>query len=336
MAPYLRQNPPEEPDEGKRKKKVNEQQVYSVVFDPIDLTIHSSLPMIPDPSVSTLLAATKTGAGDMSGRGDASGKAWPRMDALNVHLQVLDLVASSRQLSWPGRDQTRPGKMAGSNQKKLQEVKDAEMTSRTTRGWWIALLHSPSPLSPPSDIDDAHHHHAGPNPPSSTLAPDDEDATSAAGSSQHATSTARAGPNKQDDEDKDEDGEDRQPSNQSIILVQRSLPLPSFYQNNIEDENTPLSFPSFWHRDRETTNPDFPAHLTNYKHPSNLSTPSRSANPRLGSRGDIEGINQVRGSGRWTASSLLVRPTLPGNIPLDLGLGGGVESSRRYLESLFK
>ncbi|EMD96591.1 hypothetical protein COCHEDRAFT_1162429 [Bipolaris maydis C5] len=78
----------------------NTQPIYDLVFDPRTLTVHSSLPNIPDPG--TLLA-----------EGLAERQAgWSRLDALNVHSQMLATVASTRR--------------------SLSEI---ERTCKTSRGW---------------------------------------------------------------------------------------------------------------------------------------------------------------------------------------------------------
>ncbi|UNI20820.1 hypothetical protein JDV02_006872 [Purpureocillium takamizusanense] len=67
--------------------------IYNLVWDPPSLTVHSTLPNIPEL---------------------ASSDAWSRADAINTHLHLLNIHATTR---------ARPG--------------DLERTHKTSRGWWI-------------------------------------------------------------------------------------------------------------------------------------------------------------------------------------------------------
>lgn len=89
----------------------NTQPIYDLVYDPRTLTVHSSLPNIPDPG--TLIAE---GLGSNSSH--ASG--WSRVEALNVHSQILATIAST-----------------SSN---LFEI---ERTCKTSRGWWVVWMRLP-------------------------------------------------------------------------------------------------------------------------------------------------------------------------------------------------
>jgi|SRR5690242_5872624 len=95
----------------------NASPIYDLVWDPRTLTVHSSLPNIPDPG--TLIAeglSSKT----------ADGAGWSRLDALNVHTHVLATLASTRQ--------SRSGT-------------EIERSCKTSRGWWVVWLRVP-PSSP--------------------------------------------------------------------------------------------------------------------------------------------------------------------------------------------
>jgi hypothetical protein len=89
----------------------NTQPIYDLVYDPRTLTVHSSLPNIPDPG--TLIAE---GLGSNSSH--ISG--WSRVEALNVHSQILATMAST-----------------SSN---LSEI---ERTCKTSRGWWVVWMRLP-------------------------------------------------------------------------------------------------------------------------------------------------------------------------------------------------
>jgi hypothetical protein len=89
----------------------NAQPIYDLVYDPRTLTVHSSLPNIPDPG--TLIAE---GLGSKSNH--ASG--WSRVEALNVHSQILATIASTRR--------------------NLSEI---ERTCKTSRAWWVVWMRLP-------------------------------------------------------------------------------------------------------------------------------------------------------------------------------------------------
>ncbi|KHN96613.1 uncharacterized protein MAM_05556 [Metarhizium album ARSEF 1941] len=83
--------------------------MFNLVWDPKQLTSHSTIPNIPESSASD---------------------AWSRADAVNTHLHLLNIHAS-----------TRP-RVAGS-----------ERTHKTNRGWWIVwtrLLGTPAPAPAPA------------------------------------------------------------------------------------------------------------------------------------------------------------------------------------------
>ncbi|KAG9190474.1 hypothetical protein G6011_08562 [Alternaria panax] len=89
----------------------NTQIIYDLVFDPRTYTVHSSLPNIPDPG--TLLAEGL----DSSSTGSLG---WSRVEALNVHSQILATVAGTRR--------------------NLSEI---ERTCKTSRGWWVVWMRLP-------------------------------------------------------------------------------------------------------------------------------------------------------------------------------------------------
>ncbi|CAO2658443.1 Nn.00g061660.m01.CDS01 [Neocucurbitaria sp. VM-36] len=89
----------------------NTQPIYDLVYDPRTLTVHSSIPNIPDPA--TLLAE-----GSSSSSHRALG--WSRVEALNVHSQILATVASTRR--------------------NLSEI---ERTCKTSRGRWVVWMRLP-------------------------------------------------------------------------------------------------------------------------------------------------------------------------------------------------
>ncbi|KAF1967575.1 hypothetical protein BU23DRAFT_516028 [Bimuria novae-zelandiae CBS 107.79] len=86
------------------------QPIYDLVYDPRTLTVHSSIPNIPDPG--TLIAE---GLGS-----DAATAGWSRVEALNVHTQIIATVTSTRRT--------------------LSEI---ERTCKTSRSWWVVWMRLP-------------------------------------------------------------------------------------------------------------------------------------------------------------------------------------------------
>ncbi|EGX95635.1 hypothetical protein CCM_00289 [Cordyceps militaris CM01] len=84
---------PERPDTGGRAAGI-----YDLVWNPFDLTVHTTVPNIPDDHLHP--------AGEPS---------WSRADAVNTHLHVLHVYSSTRS----------------------PRVTDLERTQKTSRGWWI-------------------------------------------------------------------------------------------------------------------------------------------------------------------------------------------------------
>ena len=86
----------------------NPQPLCDLVYDPIRLTVHTSIPNIPEP-VTT--AAEGLGNSYIS---------WDRAEALNVHLQILHTYVSTRRRS-----------------------SEIERTCKTSRGWWVVWMRLP-------------------------------------------------------------------------------------------------------------------------------------------------------------------------------------------------
>ncbi|KAK3360301.1 hypothetical protein B0T25DRAFT_126892 [Lasiosphaeria hispida] len=78
-------------------------QIYDLVWDPRLLTVHSTIPNIPDP----LPAAAGASAA-------ASAAAWSRVEALSTHNQILNIFMSTRE-----------------------NLAEFEATCKTSRGWWV-------------------------------------------------------------------------------------------------------------------------------------------------------------------------------------------------------
>ena len=92
--------------------------VFDLVYDPVNLSCHTSLPNIPEPGQVLPL----TGAISTSSSGKDAPPQWTRLEALNIHSHILfTLQHSSRN------DQ------------------ETERTSKTTRHWWVVWLRIPQP-----------------------------------------------------------------------------------------------------------------------------------------------------------------------------------------------
>ncbi|KAI9794761.1 MAG: hypothetical protein M1816_002889 [Peltula sp. TS41687] len=83
--------------------------VYDLIYDPRTLTIHASIPNIPDPSAGTADASSTHVQ-----------QSWTRIEALNVHTQILNIFASTRD-RWA----------------------ELEHTCKTSRGWWVVWMRLP-------------------------------------------------------------------------------------------------------------------------------------------------------------------------------------------------
>jgi hypothetical protein len=99
----------------------NTQPIYDLVYDPHTHTVHSSLPNIPDPG--TLIAEGLSSS-------SANGMGWSRVEALNVHSQILATVASTRR-----------------------DLYEIERTCKTSRGWWVVWMRLPPSRIDQEDMD---------------------------------------------------------------------------------------------------------------------------------------------------------------------------------------
>ncbi|KAL7939863.1 hypothetical protein V8C35DRAFT_287909 [Trichoderma chlorosporum] len=92
---------PERPDAGPVSSHIQD-----LVWDPSSLTVHSSIPNIPDffPDPAASLSSALS----------PSSPAWSRADAVSTHLHLLSIYAATRS-----------------------RIADLERTQKTSRGWWI-------------------------------------------------------------------------------------------------------------------------------------------------------------------------------------------------------
>ncbi|KAF2461626.1 hypothetical protein BDY21DRAFT_418634 [Lineolata rhizophorae] len=123
------------------------QPIYDLVFDPHSLFVHASIPNIPDPGTATAdglalgsgapaplggattatsspAAAARAASPSPAGRAPAAAPAMSRVDALNVHAQMLETVAATRRRG-----------------------DEVERCAKTSRGWWVAWMRLPPPSS---------------------------------------------------------------------------------------------------------------------------------------------------------------------------------------------
>ena len=92
----------------------NSQPIYDLVYDPSNLTVHTTIPSIPEPGT-----AAAEGIGSKE-------ETWTRIEALNVHSQILNTHISTRR-----------------------HISELERTSKTKRGWWVVWMRLPNaPITP--------------------------------------------------------------------------------------------------------------------------------------------------------------------------------------------
>ena len=86
----------------------NFQPIWDLVYDPVRLTVHTTLPNIPEPALNTNASSTPETA------------PWTRIEALSVHSQVLNTYISTRR-----------------------HTSELETTCKTSRGWWVVWIRLP-------------------------------------------------------------------------------------------------------------------------------------------------------------------------------------------------
>lgn len=89
------------------------QPIGDMVFDPTKLTIHTTIPNIPEPET----VKTENNTSDTA--------PWSRIEALNVYSQILSTYESTRRRSF-----------------------ELERTCKTSRGWWVVWMRLPEPTEP--------------------------------------------------------------------------------------------------------------------------------------------------------------------------------------------
>ncbi len=88
----------------------NPEPIWDLVYDPANLTVHTTIPNIPE--------VGRVAPSDSSAIGSPG--AWTRADALSVHTQLLHTYSTTRGYSL-----------------------DLERTCKTGRGWWVVWMRLP-------------------------------------------------------------------------------------------------------------------------------------------------------------------------------------------------
>lgn len=103
--------------------------IFDLIWDPRLLTVHTSIPNIPIPGTPAAEGIFTS----LTGKGASDVPSWNRLEALNVHSQILNTLQSVK---------TRKN--------------DIERSSKTSRGWWVIWMKVPpsAPASSSADQDD--------------------------------------------------------------------------------------------------------------------------------------------------------------------------------------
>ena len=94
--------------------------IFDLIYDPRLLTLHTSIQNIPQPGTPAAEGILTSLMPDRVSRPQ-----WTRVEALNVHSQILNTLASVK-----GRK------------------KEVERLSKTNRGWWVVWMKMPPSASP--------------------------------------------------------------------------------------------------------------------------------------------------------------------------------------------
>lgn len=93
----------------------DQQPIFDLIFDPGNMTLHTSIPNVPEPGTFGA-----EGLAAPSGAGAAAQlPPWTRVEALNVHSQILSTVSATRRAEADG---------------------DIERSEKTSRGWWVVWM----------------------------------------------------------------------------------------------------------------------------------------------------------------------------------------------------
>ncbi|KAI9708036.1 MAG: hypothetical protein M1820_004240 [Bogoriella megaspora] len=109
----------------------NNQQILDLVYDPGLLTVHTSIPNIPEPGT---LAANGISSPESTSDVALYGQnGWSRIEALNVHTQILNMISTVQY-----------------------RQREIERTCKTSRGWWVVWMRLPPSGSTPKVGESTH------------------------------------------------------------------------------------------------------------------------------------------------------------------------------------
>ncbi|KAH6631191.1 hypothetical protein B0J18DRAFT_394901 [Chaetomium sp. MPI-SDFR-AT-0129] len=118
---------PQQPSRRGSSSSSGGSELYDLVFDPQTLTIHSTIPNIPDPFIpaphTTNPASILAPPPLVPHPSAAASAAWTRAEALSTHAQILSMAATTRHHD-DGADGDDTAGMV-------------ELTCKTSRGWWV-------------------------------------------------------------------------------------------------------------------------------------------------------------------------------------------------------
>lgn len=93
----------------------DQQPIFDLIFDPGNMTLHTSIPNVPEPGTFGAEGlAVPTGIASTTQL-----PPWTRVEALNVHSQILSTVCATRRADADG---------------------DIERSEKTSRGWWVVWM----------------------------------------------------------------------------------------------------------------------------------------------------------------------------------------------------
>jgi hypothetical protein len=108
----------------------DQQPIFALVYDPRTLSIHASVPNIPAPGSLAAEGLRSAAEGIPEG--------WTRIEAINVHSAILELVKETRPAT----------SSSGGSEREL------ERSVKTGRGWWVVWMRMDDDLPQPQTEED--------------------------------------------------------------------------------------------------------------------------------------------------------------------------------------